>query len=239
MTTDVLARVRIMQPPLIARAGELRDYLGPHLVALTCGSMFASAIVLPSFATDALGVKGLYEITLGVFTSSTLSFGWIHRVEVKENGPLGLVLSLPTALIALFALRPSAKNLASYLPLSAAIAIMIIVHVVPRARNSFLTLNSHALGNFFRADHVSQRSGSDDASVGSSSIRSRGFPLGVLNQYTRSNLEPRDLEHIGYRGDYNMAAINARWDALSISDTESGLNSGSSTTTLDESTNRL
>ncbi|KAL2065176.1 hypothetical protein VTL71DRAFT_4317 [Oculimacula yallundae] len=235
---NLLDRLIDMPSPLTTWIGEFHGFVGTHLTELTCSSMFGSAFALPSFASPMLRMEGIYTLTLGIFTSSAVGFGWLHRLELKKNAPIGLVLNISVALMIMFTLKPSANECAPYMPLFAAIGLMVTIHVVPWARKVFPATNIQTLRDYVRAGQTTPASGSDGASVDSGSIHSRGISSWILNEFTHSDPEPRDVEYTGYTGRYNMADLPEVLDTLSVSEDESRADSGSSTT-FENSTNRL
>lgn len=233
-----------MLEPITTLLRHCQIFADTHLVALLVAFMFASAFALPSFSSSALGLKGLYEFTLGMFMISAFSFGLIHRAEIKENIAPGLAVCLPIVLTALVAVQPSPEDFAPYMPLSAAIVIMVIVHVVPWARKSFRARNvpqDFRLGDFIRAGHMTRTSGSDAASMGSSSTRSSGNSLWIMGRFIGSELDPVVFTHLDHAEEYNATAIPPFEETLSPGDLESGLCPGSSqnSTASEESTNPL
>ncbi|KAG4426528.1 hypothetical protein IFR04_000410 [Cadophora malorum] len=234
-----------MLMPATTRLGRFQNFADTHLVALACAVMFASAVALPSFSSSALGLKGLYKITLSLFMFSAVSFGLMHRTEIKDNIGPGLAVCLPTAFAALLTLRPSLEDFASYIPISAAISTMVITYLVPWARKSFRAWeipSGITIGDLIRAGHRSGFSGSDGASVGSHSTRSSvsnrssGFRLWI-----GTNPDSIELAHVGHVGEYDLAAVPPFREAMSISDLESGLHPGSSQASIAsiDSTDRL
>lgn len=150
---------------------------------------------------------------------------------ILSDGPLGTAVCLPIILTALLVIRPSAKDLAPYMPLSAAMGIVVIVYVIPWAREVFRAPNITTLGDIYRAGHRSRISESDGASMDSDSIRSSAVSLWILSHFIRSDPDPMELEHIGHAGEYDRSTIPAAWETMS--DLESGLHHASSTTSED------
>ncbi|KAK0102520.1 hypothetical protein ONS95_006134 [Cadophora gregata] len=250
-----------MSIPSSTRLQQWQSFAETHLVALTCALMFASAFALPSFSSAALGLKGLYEFTLGLFMFSAVSFGVIYRCEIKEYKLVqfhskergltlsrhiapGLAVCMPFAFTALLTVRPSLKDFAPYMPISAAMGIMIIVYIVPWARKSFHarnTVQDVRLGEFMRAEHSIRYSGSDGASMGSDSTRSSGVHLWILNRFMGSEVDPLVFAHLGHAGHYDTSTIPPLWETISTGDLELGLHPGSSrtSTTSEDSTDPL
>ncbi|PVH89405.1 hypothetical protein DL98DRAFT_101424 [Cadophora sp. DSE1049] len=215
------------------RLGQCQSFADTHLVALTCAFMFASAFALPSFSPSVLGLKGLYEFTLGIFLFSAIAFGLINRIEIKENIAPGLAVCLPIALTALLTIRPSREDFAPYMPVSTAICIMVIVYVVPWARKSFRARNSPQdirLGELIRAEQRTRTSGSDAASMGSSSTRSSGISLWIMSRFIGLEPDPIVFTHLDHAEEYNSTTIPPAWETLSTGDLEAGLHPGSSQT---------
>ena len=170
----------------------------------------------------------------------------MKKVDLTPSniGP-GLAVCLPIAFAALLTLRPSLKDFASYIPISAAISTMVITYLVPWARKSFRAWeipSGITIGDLIRAGHRSGFSGSDGASVGSHSTRSSvsnrssGFRLWI-----GTNPDSIELAHVGHVGEYDLAAVPPFREAMSISDLESGLHLGSSQASIAsiDSTDRL
>jgi hypothetical protein len=137
---------------------------------------------------------------------------------INRNGHLTLAGFIAIGTIVVLSQRVSLEEFGPYVPFSVGLGLLVTVHVIPWTRTLFHQGNGPNLGDYITANHGDPPTGSYQAVVDTSSVRSRERFYGSPN---RGWHVPLELQHLD--GAYLMRTRPDSPEGSSNVDLELGL----------------